>query len=264
MQGFSMNDPLAALLMQLTAEQRPALRYLERGWSPAALMEEAARLAAGLRDLGLAPGARIGLALPNLPAAAVALLACWQGGFVAQPVDPRRPVEALLDWQAALRPEALITLDLATVFERARPLFADPGLRWVVVARMADQLSRLKRLVAPWLRAGGTVRDWPDARFRAWPALLAAPRPAASSAAEAPALQLPNGEQLTRAAVAALLPGGDSETALLALPLAHHGALAALLGALARPAGPLLLSPRLDSRSLAKIAKATGVTHRIA
>lgn len=264
MQGVLMTDPLALLLTRPAARREPVLRYLERSWSAAGLMEESASLAAGLAAAGLAPGARIGIALPNLPATAIALLACWQGGFLAQPVDPRRPVDDLVDWQAALRPEVLVTLDLATVFERSRPLFADPGLGLVVVARMADQLSRLKRLVAPWLRAGGTLRTWPDARFHLWPALLAPPGPRPALPAETPALQTSDGRLLSRAALAALAAKGGEEPGLLALPLAEPTALAALLGSLSGSAGPLLLSPRLDARSLSKIAKATGVRRTIA
>lgn len=246
-----MSDALAALLEGFAADRRPWLRFLERRWSRAAAHAEAVALAAGLADAGLRPGEPLGLLLPNLPAAAIALLAAWHGGFVAAPVDPRRPPAELARWQARALPVVLATLDLATVYERARPLFERPPLRFVLLARIGDQLSWPKRWLSPWLRAGGVVTAAADPRLRPWPALLGAAQPAADLAGEAPALLLPDGERLTRDALVALARPGEAGCRLLALPLADPAALAALLSA-----GELVLSPRLDARSLAKVAKA--------
>lgn len=236
------------------ADRRPLLRFAGRGWSRAELLAAADGLAAELRRRGLAPGQALGVALPNLPAAVIALLAGLRGGYRALPVDPRQPVDSLLDWQARLAPAALVTLDLATVFERTRPLLEDARLRHVVVARMADNLAPLPRLLSPWLRAGGTVRRLPDARGFFWTRKPGAPGPGGGT------LTLPDGTALAAEA----LPAGPALEGqhLLALPLADPRALAALFAAW-RGAATLVLSPRLDAKGLAKAAKLAGTSRRI-
>ena len=256
------HDALRVLLRAAGERRHPWLEFLGRRWSPAAVVAEAVRAAAGLRALGLSPGQGLGILLPNLPVAATALLAAWEAGLVALPADPRQPPAALGAWQARLRPAAILTLDLATVFERARPLADDPGLGHLIVARMDSQLSPLKRLLSPWLRAGGSVRPAFDARRIAWEA-LAGPAPAATLPAEAPALCLPDGSMLRRGEVAALAASpAPALRRLLALPLAAPPAIEALLTSLAG-GGTLVLSPRLDPRSLAKVARAAKTSERV-
>lgn len=239
------------------ADRRPLLRFAGRRWSRAELLAQADGLALLLRQRGLPRGARLGIALPNLSAAVVALLAGLRGGFRAAPVDPRRPVDELLDWQDRLRPAALVTLDLATVYERTRPLMEDAGLSLIVVARMADELATLPRLLSPWLRAGGTVKHLADPRAVFWPR-----RPAPADAAPGAAgLVLPDGSDLPLERLLAAPPAKGQR--LLALPLAAPEALAALFAAWLGDA-TLVLSPRLDPKGLAKAAKLAGVTERIA
>ncbi len=251
-----MNDAWQDILDRAAEDQRPWLEFLERTWSPAALQREAGLVAAGLAARGLKPGDRVGLLLPNLPVAAAALLAAWRGGLVALPMDPRQSPATLAAWQERFRPAALITLDLATVFERARPLIAGPGCRFAVLARMADQLSWSKRLFSPWLRAGGTVRPEPREELLDWHSLIGLRELDSLLPGGAPALQLPDGTALSRDELAAratalAAPGRR----LLGLPLSHESAIDAFLTSLAG-GGTLVLSPRLDARSLTKVATA--------
>lgn len=253
---------LQVLLDRAAGDERPWVEFLERSWSPAGLQAIAGKAAAGLTARGLKPGERLGLLLPNLPIAAAALLAAWRAGLVALPMDPRRPAAELAAWQARFRPAALVTLDLATVFERAAPLTGEAGCRFLIVARMADQLSWTKRLFSPWLRAGGVVRPPPRDDLVAWEA-LAGPRALDRLLPdEAPALELPDGTLLSRGELAALAAGGaTAERRLLGLPLARMAAMRALMEAFSG-GGALVLSPRLDERSLKKVEKAarTSVT----
>jgi long-chain acyl-CoA synthetase len=70
---------------------RPALVWMERDGreelSCAALADQAARLAGGLRDAGLEPGERVLLLAPGSPAWVIACLALLEAGAVPVPVD---------------------------------------------------------------------------------------------------------------------------------------------------------------------------------
>lgn len=259
-----MSDPLQALLDRATEDERPWIEFLDRSWSPAGLQAIAGKAAAGLTARGLVPGERLGLLLPNLPIAGAALLAAWRAGLVALPMDPRQSPAALAAWQARFRPAAIVTLDLATVFERVRPLLGGDGCRFAILARMADQLSWMKRLFSPWLRAGGTAR--PEARedLISWDELAGPRELDRLLPPDAPALELSYGTLYSRAELAAMIavepPAGRR---LLGLPLAEPLAMQALLSALGAGA-PLVLSPRLDERSLAKVAAAARTAATVA
>jgi acyl-CoA synthetase (AMP-forming)/AMP-acid ligase II len=69
------------------AGDRPALVQGDRALSYRALGDRVARLAAGLAGLGLRPGDRIVLLMPNRPELAESLWAAFHGGFVAVPVN---------------------------------------------------------------------------------------------------------------------------------------------------------------------------------
>jgi fatty-acyl-CoA synthase len=67
----------------------PALFDRDRPVTYAALADEAARLAAGLRSLGVGTGDRVALWLPNLPAWLTTFFACGRLGAIAVSVNPR-------------------------------------------------------------------------------------------------------------------------------------------------------------------------------
>jgi fatty-acyl-CoA synthase len=82
---------LAAFLREraLAAPDEPALIDRDRPVTAAALADEAARVAAGLRALGIGPGDRVALWLPDVPAWLVAFLACARLGAIAVSVNTR-------------------------------------------------------------------------------------------------------------------------------------------------------------------------------
>src|SRR5512144_1825957 len=68
---------------------RAALVFFGRGTSYRALDAAVDRLAAGLRRLGLGPGERVGLFMPNCPQLVIGFHAVWRAGCVAVPINPR-------------------------------------------------------------------------------------------------------------------------------------------------------------------------------
>lgn len=74
--------------------QAPAFIHGDRTLSFAELMDSAARAAQGLADLGVGPGDRVALWLPNVPAYPILLFACARLGAIAVAVNTRyRAVE---------------------------------------------------------------------------------------------------------------------------------------------------------------------------
>lgn len=152
--------------------QAPAIVHGDRVLSFAELVELAARAAQGLADLGVGPGDRVALWLPNTPAYPVLLFACARLGAIAVAVNTRyRAVE------------------VADIVERsgAKVLACAPGFRSIdFLAILADidphALDRLSALV--------TVGDEPSSippaieRLRRVPfeRLLSRPRLAANHA----------------------------------------------------------------------------------
>ena len=75
---------------------------------------QANALAAGLRELGLQPGDRLGLILPNVPAFVITLFAAAKAGLILVPVNVRRDRHGVLACLKNTLPKALV-------------VFSDPG-----------------------------------------------------------------------------------------------------------------------------------------
>lgn len=88
---------LAAVLTRAAASSpdAPALWWRDEVTSHGQLAEEAARLAGGLRSLGVAPGDRVAIACANTPVFVVTYLAALHAGAVAVPVNPLSAPEEL-------------------------------------------------------------------------------------------------------------------------------------------------------------------------
>ena len=87
-----MNAGTLAALLEVRATRAPegaALLDRDRPVAYAALADEAARLAAGLRSIGVGAGDRVALWLPNLPAWLATFFACGRLGAIAVSVNTR-------------------------------------------------------------------------------------------------------------------------------------------------------------------------------
>jgi O-succinylbenzoic acid--CoA ligase len=82
-----MNVPAWLVRAAAARPDHPAINAI----TYAELLDRARRVAGGLRDAGVRPGERVGLAIAEREAFAVALHGCLLHGAVAVPVDPRAP-----------------------------------------------------------------------------------------------------------------------------------------------------------------------------
>src|SRR5260370_3079593 len=80
--------------------EAPAFVHGDRAISFAELHEQALRAARGLSDLGVGPGDRVALWLPNMPAYPILYFACTRVGAIAVAANPpyrAREVAAIAD-----------------------------------------------------------------------------------------------------------------------------------------------------------------------
>ncbi|HYZ35048.1 MAG TPA: long-chain fatty acid--CoA ligase [Crenalkalicoccus sp.] len=262
---------------------RPAMDFLGRRWSYAELGAQVARAAEGFRQLGLRPGQRVGLCLPNVPAFVIAYHAVLKAGGAVVAFSPLHAEAELAQQAADAGVEILVVADLDPLLPRALGLLrrGGPGdgprgargggpVRRLVVCRFVRSLPAWKaaafrlgkrRSLAPVPRG--------DDRILEFDALLAAP-PITEAPAIAPGdlavLQYtggttgtPKGAMLTHANLCANLrqlhawfPGAEdgAERVLAVIPLFHvFGMTVAMNGGLAWGA-ELILLPRYEWRSL--------------
>jgi acetoacetyl-CoA synthetase len=103
---FRDKDP-AALALQHASELR-----VEGGeWSWSQLREHTARIAAGLRDLGVGEGDRVAAYLPNVPETVAAFLACASLGAVWSSAAPEFGARSVIDRFGQIEPKVLLAID---------------------------------------------------------------------------------------------------------------------------------------------------------
>ena len=118
------------------------------------LAEQVARIAAGLKDLGVEPGDRVAGYLPNLPQALIAMLATASIGAIWSSCSPDFGIQGVLDRFGQIEPKVLFTADgyfysgkvldsLTHIGEVAQLL---PGLRRIVVIEYVGANPELGRL----------------------------------------------------------------------------------------------------------------------
>src|SRR5689334_1598708 len=103
---FRGKDP-DALAIQHASE----LRVQPGEWSWSTLREHTAKLAAGLRAVGVGEGDRVAAYLPNIPEALAAFLACASLGAVWSSAAPEFGARSVIDRFGQIEPKVLLAID---------------------------------------------------------------------------------------------------------------------------------------------------------
>jgi long-chain acyl-CoA synthetase len=142
-------------LLRRTAERYPdraATVFYGRGTTYRQLDGAVDRLAGGLRRLGLAPGDRVALFMPNCPQLVASFYAVWRAGCVAVPVNPRATGPELSRQLTDAGASAAIVLDRLLL--GLREFHLPPTVRHLVVADAVDDLPLALRIGARITRRG--------------------------------------------------------------------------------------------------------------
>src|SRR6201987_5635485 len=165
----TLNYARNALRTAWTDPDRPAIialseRRATEELSYAELAAEVARVARGLRALGVTKGDRVVALLPNIPEAVIGLLAAASIGAIWSSCSPDFGTRSVVDRFAQIEPAVLLAVDGYTYNGKDYP-------RTGVVAEIAGQLPTLKAVVMvdllgtadanpPELPAGGQRLRW--------------------------------------------------------------------------------------------------------
>jgi len=168
--GGTTNVVLNALdcKMDTPMASKPALEWEgEDGsrltWSYRELHSETCRLAGGLRKLGIGRGDVVAMYLPNLPQAAVSLLAVAKVGAIVLPLFSGFGVDAIVARLVDSGAKAVITVDGS--LRRGSVVGAKS-----IIDEAAESAPALQHVVV--LKQADAVHDWQDGRDHWWHKLV--------------------------------------------------------------------------------------------
>ncbi|MBS0233644.1 MAG: long-chain fatty acid--CoA ligase [Proteobacteria bacterium] len=127
--------------------QNPATSFLGRVTSYAALAAEVDRVAAGLQRIGVKPGTKVGLFLPNTPTFIVYYFGILKAGGTVVNFNPLYTVEELTFQARDSETEIMITHDLAVLFTKIEALLLAGVVARSIVVPFASVLPPVKSVL---------------------------------------------------------------------------------------------------------------------
>ncbi len=137
---------------------RPAMSFMGRRWTYGALGAWVSRLARGLQDIGIGPGDRVGLCLPNTPYFVVAYFAALKTGATVVNFNPLYVERELRGQIEDSGTTLMLVPDLAMIHDKVLGLMNATTLRRVVVCPMAEILPPAKAVMYRLLKRQQTAR----------------------------------------------------------------------------------------------------------
>ena len=140
-------DTLIDYLGRLSGEHgdRAAILFKGATITYRQLEDESNALAAGLMSLGVKPGDRVALLLPNCPQFMVAEFAIWKAGAIVVPLNPTYSERELEQALEATRVETIITLTL--FYDRIGRVRGRTSLRTVIATSIKEYLPPVLRIL---------------------------------------------------------------------------------------------------------------------
>ncbi len=255
---------------------KPAIAFLGRRWTYAQLDAEVARATRGLQDIGVRPGTRVGLCLPNTPYSVIYFFAILRAGGIVVNFNPLYVERELIHQITDSGTEVMVTIDLAVIYTKVAAVAAAAGLKKIVVCSMVAALPWLKGQafrIAKRADLALIADDGVSVTARALTRNTAPPDPVTIDPSATAVLQytggttgVPKAAELTHAnitcnAMQCWLDLGQrprgTDRVLGVLPLFHVFALNSVMIGAVLNAGEMILLPRFElAQVLATIASA--------
>lgn len=250
---------------------RPAVTFFGCDLPYSTLRDLADRFAAGLRGLGLQPGDRVSLHLPNCPQFVIAYYGVLKAGGIVVPFNPLYVEREVADQLKDSGAKIAVTLDL--FLGRVEAARAGSAVTHVIATRINEFFPLLLKMLYP-LRAR-RHREWPsitsNGTTHVFSDICAAPplREAAAQQATEIAVLLytggttgtPKGAMLThgnlvanayQSALWAPVPPQTPITILGVLPLFHSYAMTVVMNGSLLQGRRMVLLPRFDALAVLK------------
>ena len=253
----------------------PLIDFLGRTYSYRETLDGVRGVARGLQALGLGPGTRVGLFLPNVPHYVAAYFGIMLAGATAVNFSPLYSVEELAGQVEDSGTRLLFTLSAAALLPTALEVLERSSLERLVVGSVAGVLPRARSLLYRLFKRREASRRPDDPRITAFSALIAndrRPEPVVIDPVRDVALLqytggttgTPKGAMLTHQnltanarQVNAIDPHPEAPDRILGvLPLFHVFANCCVLNRTVVNGGEMVLLPRFDAgQALAAIGR---------
>ena len=141
--------PLFQILDEAVARSadRPCTTFMGRTLSYGEIGALVDQAAAGLQQLGVIKGTKVGLLLPNTPTFVIYYFAILKAGGVAVNFNPLYSLDELVFQVRDSETELMVTLDLKVLFDKVEPLIANNTLKGAVVASFPALLPAAKAVL---------------------------------------------------------------------------------------------------------------------
>lgn len=259
---------------------RPAIDFMGRITHYEELARMVDKAAAGLQAIGVKPGTRVALCLPNITHYPVLFLATLKAGGVVVNVNPlyvERELTHLLTDSGA---EIIATCDLPDIHARVSKVAAELKLRHVITCKIADALPTVKSLayrvfkradIAPTAHDSLHI-DFNDLLETAHqfvpvsiaPDTVAVLQYTGGTTGEPKAAMLSHVNLVANADAMTMFVGGERDTqerVLGVLPLFHVFALTTVFCFSIRTGAEMILLPRFQIDQVLKTIKRTRPTY---
>jgi long-chain acyl-CoA synthetase len=266
---------------------RTAIDFLGRKWRYAEIGTLVDQVAAGLQSIGVGPGVRVGLCLPNTPYFVILYFAALRCGATIVNFNPLYVEHELRHQIRDSGTTVMAVPDVTAIHARVAAVAEECGLKTIIVCPMADVLPfwtglayRLfkRRDIALWPRDGRHITFQSLARSRAvFTPVPLSPDDVAVLQYTGGTTGVPKGAMLTHANLTAnsrqmILhvghvghgPGETQDRIMGVLPLFHVFALTTVLDFGVDTAAEMILLPRFELDQFLKTAKRTRPTKLLA
>ncbi|MBK1662998.1 dicarboxylate--CoA ligase PimA [Rhodospirillum rubrum] len=266
--------PVCAMLDAIIARfpDNPAIDFLGRKWTYRELGEQIDRACAGFQSLGVKPGTRVGLCLPNTPYYVICYYGVLKAGGIVVNFNPLYVERELRELVEDSGTTLMVTLDLRQIYPKVAALLGNTALERIVVCSMSAILPSVKSLLFSVLKRSELADVPNDPRHIGFAKLIATktpPRAVEIDPATAVAVLqytggttgLPKGAMLTHANVTGNLTQilgwfpearWGEEKMLAVLPFFHVFAMTVAMNVALALGAELILLPRFDLETVLK------------
>ncbi|RMF07453.1 MAG: long-chain fatty acid--CoA ligase [Alphaproteobacteria bacterium] len=274
--------PLPRLLEDAARDfpDNPCLNFLGRRTTYRQLWQQARAAAAGFQELGVKPGTKVGLYLPNCPQYPIAYYGALLAGATIVNYSPLYSERELLAQVEDSETDIMVSLDLEVLYPKMEKVFRETRLKRMVVGSLAEVLPFPKNLLFPLLKSRDIARvNWDESHIRFRDLLKTGREPelvAIDPTEDVAVLQytggttgVPKGAMLTHANLYVNVMQNKAwqsawelgkERVFAALPFFHVFAMTAVLNLGIATAAELLLMPRYETNEAIRIIEKYGAT----